>query len=109
MTQIPLTIRHTNKDIPLFFIPELNLLKLLDYEFDRVTERHEELEKDWIKNKRCKCATHEDIINKRLVLCCKHFKKALEEDEICKDANKKIERYSSVSIYRTMVRSCAKR
>ena len=98
-TKIPLTIKHTKKDLVYFQISELQLGTLLDLEFERLFNRITQLKKDWIKDNRYKCVKN---LKKGRVLRCKHIDKCLKEDKICKETRDKIIRMSSASMYRTM-------
>ncbi len=97
--KIPLTIKHTEKDLVYFQISEIRLGALLDLEFDKLFTRQSKLKEDWIKNNKCKCVRN---LKEGKVLRCNHIKKCLKEDKICNDARDKITRMSSASMYRTM-------
>lgn len=98
-TKIPLTIKHTKKDLVYFQISELQLGALLDLEFDRLFKRYRELKRDWIKNNRCKCVKD---LKEGKELICKHIDKCLKEDKLCIETRDKITRMSSASVYRNM-------
>ncbi len=102
MGTIPLTIKHTKKDLPFFQMPAVRLGILLDIEFEKAFKKEILIVEDWIKNKRCKCAEHPNIQNKILSLGCKHIEKRLDEDKELIESWSKIRRMSSASILRNL-------
>ena len=98
--KVPLTVQHTKEDWVFFTMPEAQLIHLLDVEFDKILEEIIKVKKDWIENKRCECAEHNDIQTGRLVLSCEHIKKILDENKIIQEADKKTDKMTSALVYR---------
>ncbi|KKK58312.1 hypothetical protein LCGC14_3045720 [marine sediment metagenome] len=99
---IPLTMKHEEKDFPFFKMPKVSLLKLLDIENKRALAEELKIVDDWIKNERCECSKNPLIKNKKIALDCEHLNKKISENKIISDSKSKIEKMSSALHYRTM-------
>ncbi len=103
--KIPLTIKHTEKDLPFFEMPKASLGALLDIEFKRLFKRQRRIKNKFMKENLCEHTFDEMIVSNKRVLRCEHIEKVMKEDKICKEIHSKITRMSSASILRNMPKS----
>ncbi len=81
-----------------FQIPEERLGVLLDLDFEKRFIIEKEIEKNWIKKKKCECI---EKLKKEQILICPHIKKEIEQKT--KEIRKKIKIKSLISIYRGLL------
>jgi len=81
-----------------FQLPQERLGVLLDLDFEKRFIIEKEIEKDWIKNKKCGCV---EKLKEGQILICLHIKNEIEQKT--KEIRKKIKIKSSISIYKSLL------